>query len=273
MSVLDDQDIRIDGDSIMTQQFWVSDRSGLMQTAGFRSTNWDVAYLQGTLWRPKQIPEVVRSIAMTVNGCDSNGITNQNRYLRKADLNANLQTVLQLFARENSQVVIEQDVLWPDGMGGYEVQTWTGYCQVSNTILPLRPDDFDDYITMAVDLTFADPAWYGDPVSSEVSGSATVANDGVVDATNMILTFTGGSDYRLTNNSTDPATWVEVDRSGSIVVDVRQGTAVKDDTTNVIGYLSHDGSKTFFRLIPGDNDLVLTGGGTVTIDFSPPMAS
>lgn len=267
-----DEDIRVDGTSIMSSKYWVSDRSGLDQTPGFRSTNWDVAYLTGTLWRAKQIPETTRSIAITINAVDDDGVVPTNKLLRKAQLNTNMREVLALFARENVQNVIERDVLTLDGMGGTEVQTLTGYCQSANPIVPLRSEDFDDFLVMGVDLLFSDPVWYGEAMSEVVTGSDVITNPGMIDATNMTLTFTGGADYRLTNNSTDPITWVEIDRSGDIVLDVRQGTAYKNGTTNVIGYLSHDGSRPWMRLIPGDNNLVLTGGGSVTIDYMPPVA-
>lgn len=97
----------------------------------------------------------------------------------------------------------------------------------------------------------------------------TVNNPGNVQATNMTLTFTGGSNYRLTNNSTDPVSWLQIDDSGTIVVDTRAGTALKG-STNVIAALSKDGGREFMRLLPGDNNMVLTGGGSVTIDFATP---
>lgn len=268
------QDVRVDGTSIMSRKFWISDRGGLDMTPGFRSTNFDVAYLQGTMWRPKQIPEVVRSIAMVVDGCDENGIYPAgDSTARIAQMNANRMELLALFARENTQVTIERDVLIPDGSGGSTVQTWTGYAQATTSIVPANPEDFDEYQTLSIDLLFADPVWYGDEQVEVVSGSATITNDGDIDATNLLLEFTGGADYRLTNQSTLPEdTWVEVDRSGTLAVDVRAGTAIKDPDINVIGYLSHDGSRQFMRLVPGDNDLVLTGGGSCTITYRVPRA-
>lgn len=175
-----------------------------------------------------------------------------------------------MLARENAQVVVERDVLVSDGMGGHTVQTWTGYAQASSPIIPQSPEDFDDYQTMGVDLLFADPAWYGATNTPSVSGTQTVNNPGNVDATNLVLNFSGGSNYRLTNTTADPDHWVQIDYAGSIEVDVRNGTAFAG-STNVIGYLSKDGGRGFMRLLPGNNSMTLTGGGSCQITFKTPV--
>lgn len=273
MTSWSDQDVRVDGTSVMSKKFWLSDRSGLDMTPGFRSTNFEVAYLQGTMWKGKQIPEVVRPFQVTVDSCDEDGNYPTGRLNRIGQLNSNLRELLALFARENTQVTIERDVLLSDGAGGHTLETWTARAQATTPISPQLPEDFDDYFTFSMDLLFADPIWYGTEVTETVSGTTVVNNPGQVDATNIILEFSGGSNYRLTNESTDPEdVWVQIDDSGSIVIDVRLGTAVKGGTTNVIGLLSHDGARPFMRLQPGDNTLTLTGGGSVDITFSPPRA-
>lgn len=253
----------------MSKKFWLSDRSGLDMTPGFRSTNFEVAYLQGTMWRPKQIAEVVRSVGVTIDSCDEDGNYPVGRVNRIAQLNSNRVEFLALLARENAQVVVERDVLISDGMGGSTLQTWVGYAQASSPIIPQSPEDFDDYQTMGVDLLFSDPVWYGDENTPTVSGTTVVNNPGTVDATNMVLNFSGGSNYRLTNQTADPDHWVQIDASGAIEVDVRAGTAMQG-STNVIGFLSKDGGREFMRLAPGNNTMVLTGGGSCQITFRTP---
>ena len=273
MTSWSDQDVRVDGTSVMSKKFFINDRGGLDMTPGFRSTNFEVAYLQGTSWKTKQIPEVVRSLGFTIDSCDDDGDYPAGRLNRIAQLNSNMRELFALFARENAEVEIERDVLISDGAGGHSLETWTGRAQAAASFVPQRPEDFDDYITVGIDLLFADPVWYGEEITQTITGTEVLNNPGEIDATNMLLEFSGGSDYRLTNSSTSPEdVWVEIDRSGSIVIDVRAGTAVKDGTTNVIGWLAHDGARQFMRLIPGDNTLTLTGGGSVDVTFSPPRA-
>jgi hypothetical protein len=271
MASFSDQDVRVNGTSIMTTQFWIQNRGGLWGTPGFRSTNYDIAYLQGTMWRPKQIAETVRTLLIAVDATDANGVIPTSGALRRAQLNQNLMTLLALFAREDAQVTIERDVLVPDGIGGTTLETWTGYAQASSPILPESPEDFDDHMTLSVDLLFADPIWYGDAVQHTVTGTGTYTNPGNVQATNMTLTFSGGSNYRLTNQTYDPDAWVQIDYSGTIVLDTRAGTAFAG-ATNVIGYLSKAGTREFMRLAPGANTLVLTGGGQVVIDYNIPRS-
>jgi hypothetical protein len=253
----------------MSRKFWISDRSGLDASAAFRSTNYDVAYLQGTMWRPKQLAEIVRSIAITIDSCDEDGVYPTGVLGRVGQLNSNRMELFALFSRENAQVEIQRDVLVSDGAGGSTLETWTGYAQSSSTIVPDTPEDFDSYQTVGVDLLFADPIWYGAALTPSVAGTDTVNNPGTVDATNLVLTFTGGANYRLTNQTTDPDRWVQVDDSGTIIVDVRAGTATKAGA-NIIGKLSKYGGREFMALVPGDNTMVLTGGGSVQIAFSTP---
>lgn len=163
MASWSDQDVRVNGTSIMTKRFWAHDRSGLDMTPGFRSTNFEVAYLVGTLWRPKQIPEVVRSIAMTIDSCDEDGIYPVGRLNRIALLNSNRIELLALFADPDTQIVVERDVLISNGGGGNTLDTWTGYAQAASPIIPESSEDFDDYQRLGIDLLFADPIWYGSP--------------------------------------------------------------------------------------------------------------
>lgn len=272
MASWSDQDVRINGTSVMTSQFWIMNRGGLWATPGFRSPNYDVAYLQGTMWRPKQVAEATRTLVFAVDAVNDSGVVPTGALARKAQLNNNMDVLLGLFARENAQVEVERDILMPDGVGGTVLETWTGYAQAGSPILPETVDDFDDYATMSVDLLFADPVWYGSANSPSVSGTQNVTNPGTAQATNMVLTFTGGSNYRLTNNTVladgNPI-WVQIDASGTIVVDVRAGTAFQG-STNVIGLLSKSGTRAFMRLAPGVNSMTLTGGGSVSIAFDTP---
>ena len=270
MASWSDQDIRVNGTSIMTKAFWVSDRDGFDMTPPLRSTNFEVAYLQGTMFERKQIAEVARTITMTVDACDEDGAYPVGRVNRMALLNSNMRELFALFGQEGAQVAIERDVLLSDGIGGSELETWTGYAQVVTSMPPEFDEDFD-HMRITFDLLFADPVWYGDTVTQEISGTEVMNNPGSIEATNMILEFTGGSNYRLTNETLMPEDfwWFQVDHEGDVTVDVRAGTVVNDVGETLIGFISKNRTIPFFRLLPGDNDLVLTSG-SVTITFDTP---
>lgn len=268
-----DQDVRINDTSIMSKKFWIIDRGSLESSPGMRSENFGVAYLQGTMWREKQLPEVTRSLPMAIDSCDENGNYASSRMGRLAQLNANRRELFALFARENAQVVVEWDVLVPDGMDGTTTEVWTGYAQATTPITSEYPEDFNDYEACVIDLLFADPAWYGDEIVETITGTDVITNPGSVDATNMVITLIGGTDPRLTNESFDPDIWVQISRTlggDSVDIDVRQGTAIRSNGNNVIGYLSKDGARQFMRIAPGENTMTISGGGTATITYRPP---
>ena len=275
MASFSEQDVRANGVSLMQKKFWIIERGGLEAAPGFRSTNFEIAYFQGAMWRHKQIAEATRSIPMQIDCCDDDGNYPTGRPARIAQLNANRHELLGIFARENAQVTIERDVLIADGVGGYDMETWTGYAQASNAILPEYEEDFPDHQTCIIDLLFADPIWYGEEIVETITGTDVITNPGNVDATNMLIELIGGTDPRLTNETPDPEVWVQISRTlggDSVDIDTRAGTAVRSNGNNVIGYLSKDGARQFMRIVPGANTMTISGGGTATITYRPPRS-
>lgn len=107
--------------------------------------------------------------------------------------------------------------------------------------------------------------WYGSAVTIG-SGASTIA--GTARTRRMTITFTGGTNPTLTNSTTgDSVTWTGA-VGGTPVVITNETVTAMQGATNVTGALSH--TRTFpMTLQPGSNTLVLTGGGSVSVAYTP----
>jgi len=107
--------------------------------------------------------------------------------------------------------------------------------------------------------------WYG-PTTTVADGSVTILGD--VRTRRMTITFTGGTNPTLANSTTgDSVTWTGTVGGTPVVLDNETITATQG-ASNVSGALSH--ARTYpLTLKAGANTLVLTGGGSVSIAYSP----
>lgn len=107
------------------------------------------------------------------------------------------------------------------------------------------------------------PFWHGGAVSEPTkSGAFTVTNDGNAPVGDAVFTFSGAA--TLTNDATGDS--FEIVSGANTIVDAgartikRSGSHVDEDfTLGDTGY--------WIELVPGVNNLTLTGAGTVDIDF------
>jgi hypothetical protein len=136
--------------------------------------------------------------------------------------------------------------------------------------------------TFQVDLLLPDPFFYGEEISVELEADETVVvnNPGDVAAyEKMDIRFDGELwTPRLINTTRDPAVWVRantlVQPSTYVDVNVTNFSAFKSfDSSNITGSIQHSGSKPYFVLWPGNNDVTLesTGisTGSATLNFRP----
>jgi hypothetical protein len=125
---------------------------------------------------------------------------------------------------------------------------------------------------VSFDLLLLDPTWrLGPSLSYEASFSVTGTSShtiaGDVETRKIVLTFSGATGQRLTNNTTGE--WVQIvgHASNNTVVDVEDFTAVRS-SVSVAGEVTHNGSFVdWLTLVPGSNSLTLTGGGSVTVEY------
>jgi hypothetical protein len=126
----------------------------------------------------------------------------------------------------------------------------------------------------------ADPFFYGTAMDVElaVGVDTTVDNPGDEGTTAITVDFAGAlSNPQVTNSSMTPEVYVKVGTdlaSGDdLAVDVLATSVVRDsDSANLIGALTHSGSRAWMVLGRGSNTLTLTtdaGAGTAVVTFQP----
>lgn len=101
-------------------------------------------------------------------------------------------------------------------------------------------------------------------------GSFAITAPGDIATNDLIITLAGGTNQRLTNTTTGD--WVQVNAStsaASVVVNVGNFTAVQG-SSNVIDKLTTNADNStlyYLTLVPGANNLTLTGGGTAEVQY------
>lgn len=134
-----------------------------------------------------------------------------------------------------------------------------------------------------IDLTLADPYFYGDEVTTTLNPGDTslVWNDGhdIAAHAEMEVDLIGPlTNPVLTNLSTGPDTWVKYNGviGAGQTVRLRPGLflaqLITSGNANRIGMISHYGARMWMQLLPGVNKLNLTasGSGSAVIRYRPP---
>jgi hypothetical protein len=140
--------------------------------------------------------------------------------------------------------------------------TWEALCEVLD-VIPVRSGAGLTRL-MAVRFKIPRPFWR---ILPEVTGGGTpsVSNIGNAPVDDMVVTFTGGTNPKLTNTTTGEFLMITDAMANPVVVDVGERT-VKQLGAPVDAVLSHAPGR-WLEFVPGTNSLSLTGGGTVSIDF------
>ena len=148
---------------------------------------------------------------------------------------------------------------------GAGTTVWTNDGIVTRAI-PVRGGKGTIYRFMFITLDMVSPFWR---VGALKTGQTppTVVNDGNAPVDDMVITFTGGTNPRLTNTTTGE--WIEIiDAMATPVVvsvgprTVTQGGAPADGLLRINPLYPH-----WMEFRPGSNSLTLTGGGSVSINF------
>ncbi len=135
----------------------------------------------------------------------------------------------------------------------------------------------------AVDLTMPDPFWYGVELTPSKSWTthpqtwADVNNPGTFDTVKMVIRIVGDCQNPKLTLQDGSGLYVQVlttlGGSDTLVIDTDAYTTTLN-AVNIIGSLRHLGDPAFFKLHPGDNDIVMASdaatNATVTITFKPP---
>jgi hypothetical protein len=257
----------------MTYAYNVATLAGRERLPPKVGDNIRIPYRNGRIWKPKTYDQQVITLGMWVIGSDVNGNIPVNS---RGQFNSNLRALRKIFAPTGRQLQLQRVMQY---LTGAETHTAQGEASSQMDLTPstIRAGSF------TVDITMADPWWYGPPIVTTLNaGTTVIAHPGDAEATAMTITFFGPlSTPRLTNQSISPV--VNVTYLGSIpsgqtvTLDCTAFTAINQIGTSVIGSITHSGSLRWMLLEPGSNTMVLddaaggsVGAGSCTVTFSPP---
>lgn len=119
-----------------------------------------------------------------------------------------------------------------------------------------------------VEWSLLDGVWYAPAVTTSLSsGLNSPSISGAVRTKRMTITLTGGTTPTLVNSTTGHQLHFNGTMSASVIIDVENGTATRSgvDVSEALTWTKLSP----FALLPAGNDLVLSGGGTASISYSP----
>lgn len=264
-----------------TQEFWDIDGTSLNQfcwnitTIGGsrysvppkRGDNQKYPNKNGRSFRPKKADSRIITLQMWAIG-----ISQSDEYVSDQELqfNDNWQALRTLLYNLDEQMTLTRR--WRTTVSGLPtVVEASAECElVSNLDLTMTGRT---RATFQVDLLLSDPFFYGEEISTTVEAGETIEifNPGDVAAyENMSIRFNGELwTPRLRNTTRDLEVWVKantlVQPSTYVDVSVKDFSAFKSyDSSNITGAIQHSGSKPYFVLWPGLNEVKLESSGVST---------
>jgi hypothetical protein len=243
-----------------------------------RGQDYEVPYRAGQLWRAKYPDE--RTVTLTM-WTDSQMSANQSYPAadpRRA-FNDNWQALRAAFftrgAQGGLQGQLQRNWYWTQG-GSPTMVTSTAMAEIAGSMDPTMNGRTS--AAFSVDLLLADPHFYGSQQSQVVSTAGGtivnlgegVAGEGFASAVNS-FTVTISQASTVTNSTAG----VSFTHSGAgvvtwpVTVDVLRYTATDAAGNNVVGGLTHVGSRMWQCLLSGSNTIAVTTG-TALFEWCPP---
>ena len=245
-----------------------------------RGQNYEVPYRAGQLWRAKYPDQ--RTITLTM-WTDSQMSANQTYPAgdpRRA-FNDNWQALRALFFTRNAQGSVQgqlQRNWWLTVGGSPTMVTSTAMAEIAGSMDPTMNGRLS--AAFSVDLLLSDPYFYGAQRVQAITtagGTITANGEGVVGegfpsaVAGFTLSLTAAA--TVTNSTAG----VSVAHNGSgvaswpVTIDVMRYTAVDAIGNNVIGGLTHSGSRLWMALLNGANTIAVSAG-TATFTFNDAYA-
>jgi len=267
----------VDGTSLQTYAMNISTLGGGRDSVPtWRGDNSEVAYRRGGSWRQKTPEQRVITLAMWVQGTDSNG--NVTGMGQRAQFRENIRAIKQLFWNDRGvEVALKKKWLHTDGT---TVKSATAQAQLVNDLAYDMQGEFSAVI--AVDLLLADPFFYGVEVTQAVPYQTTPWTSFVAEGdaiTNKVKLEFNGALTNPTLTLSDPTPDVFVTAGVNIIggdkltLDCDLYTAIRtSDSANLIGVVAHSGSRQWMFVQPGTNTMLLTGSagsGTCSVKYQP----
>jgi hypothetical protein len=242
-----------------------------------RGQDYAVPYRAGQSWRAKYPDE--RTITLTM-WTDSQMSGNQSYPAadpRRA-FNDNWQALRGMFFTRGSQGSVQGQLTrnWYLTVSGSPVMVQsTAMAEIAGSMDPVMNGRLS--AAFSVDLLLSDPYFMGGLITQAVTSSGTAVNpgEGVVgeNYASPVNSFTVKITTPCTvTNSTAGVSFTHTGAgvvSWPVTVDVLRYTAVDAVGNNVVGGLSHVGSRMWMALLNGSNT-ILVSAGTATLAYNPP---
>ena len=228
---------------------------GRRRVPSLRGENVVIPHRPGETYSTKIAESQTVTLGMWVLGCNADGTVAAER---RGQFNSNWQRLYRHMWRPDRQVELERRTMLEDG----SIYVDRAQAEFVGGLEPSMEGPQGARFT--VDFKLADPYFYGPTNRAHVIAgeNLVVANDSDDMVRKLVLTFTNGSDYTLTNETTGKS--ITINESGTVVVDTDLFTAVDDDGVSVLGSLETNFAQTssafWMTLATGFNTLSLSSG-------------
>lgn len=262
----------VDGKSLQTYAFnivsWGGDRSA---PPSLRGSNIAIPFQTGQTFMPKVPDSRNMTLAMWVLGCNEDGSIPKTLNQR-AQFEANWAKLRALLWQPYREFALSKRVLYPDG----KLHTVTAKAQFAGGLnLSMTGSHRADF---TVDITLADPYFYGDGIEQGIGPSTqfTVLGDarttkisldlaGAKTNPSVYLTVPGSPDPYVTYNGT-------INAGDTLTLDVDQAVATYrtsgGTTSTRTGLITNGNSYSWMYLDPGTNT-VRSPAGSGTLNYQP----
>lgn len=237
-----------------------------------RGQNYAVPYRAGQAWRPKMPDSRTVTLTMWADGQGSSaGYPASDQRLA---FNNNIQQLRQLFwTRDDGGSVLGQlqrNWYWTQGGTPTLVQS-TAMAEIAGSMdLTMQGRTHSAF---SVDLLLADPYYYGAQQTRAIttSGTITALGEGIVGEgfASPVAGFTVActAACTVTNTTLGCSFALSGVTNSPVTVDILNQTVIDNSGNNVIGTLSHTGSRLWMALAPGANAITVSAG-TATFRFN-----
>lgn len=271
----------VEGVSLNQYGWAVKDIGAGLGVPQHRGENSVLAYRPGQLHRAKIVDSRTIPLGMWVTGTQPELDYNSSSVSNAVIWNENWNTLRQLAFKPNSdQVALTRR--WSRLVAGTPtIVSATAQAEFIGTLVPtMTSRDRADFV---MEFLLADPFFYGDTVELElaITASGTLVNPGDDEAwhENMTVTMVGpGTNMTLYNYTASSSVRYNATLAAGevLTLDVGEFTAVSSVHGNVVGSISHTGTRQWMSLKRGSNSLhvgaATSTAGTVTVSFKPPYA-
>jgi hypothetical protein len=267
----------VDGTSLQTYARNITtlggSRDGLPE---FRGSNTEIAYRRGAMWHAKVPESRIVSLGMWVHGLDDNGAVTAMG--ERAQYTANMRAIKALVWKDfSNQINLTKRWLHTDGT---TVKSATALAEFAGMTDPVMAGPYAS--KFVIDFLLADPFFYGAEVSQAVPYQVTPwtswSAEGDLITNRVTLEFNGTlTNPTLTLSDPVPDVFVTVGSTigggDKVTLDCDLYTAIRtSDSANLIGSVTHSGSRQWMYVRPGTNTMLLTGAGgagSCTVKYRP----